>query len=184
MWCRIVEGSVSDGGPLSNTGNLVIWCHSSSFPARRTSEILRWNRRHVFAERVGLRTGNFSILIQSFCSDICMIGRYAALIIADTRRKVCSTSLSKTWLEVIKFTKTTCKIVYKAFWWRSAECFLLNMPWITRNWIKLGVLILKNILGTLAYENCWRNFWTFSVRQPRKYILPPLNRLHLNTARN
>ena len=138
MWCRIVEGSVSDGGPLSNTGNLVIWCHSSSFPARRTSEILRWNRRHVFAERVGLRTGNFSILIQSFCSDICMIGRYAALIIADTRRKVCSTSLSKTWLEVIKFTKTTCKIVYKAFLMEKCCMFsfehALNNPQLNQTW--------------------------------------------------
>lgn len=63
MWCCIVEGFVSDGGLLLNIGNLVIWCYLSSFLVWRMSEILRWNCRYVFVERVGLRIGNFSILI-------------------------------------------------------------------------------------------------------------------------
>lgn len=35
-WCRVVEGSLYHGGPLSYTGNSVIWFSSSYFPERGT----------------------------------------------------------------------------------------------------------------------------------------------------
>lgn len=64
-WCRVVEGSMYHGGPLSHTGNSVIWFSSSYFPERGAWKT-KCNGTHThFGEHADSRkrSGNLSSLI-------------------------------------------------------------------------------------------------------------------------
>ena len=71
-WCRVVEGSLYHGGPLSYTGNLVIWFSSSYFPERGTwkTECNGTHTHSHFGKHADSRKrfGNFTSLIHLLLS--------------------------------------------------------------------------------------------------------------------